>query len=108
MIRAVIQQHPRFQRIIDDLACQVEVDPITAMIGGSIKIENLQGDILELTIRPGTEYGTKMRLKDQGMRRLNSADKGDLYVLPIIKYPKDLTDEQKELLAKFKEIEDAK
>lgn len=107
-VRVHIEDHPRFQRMIDDLATGVEVDPITAMIGGTVQLENLQGDILEVSINPGTEYGSKMRLKNQGMRRLNSSEKGDLYVVPVMKVIKTLTEEQKELLAKFKAIEDAK
>lgn len=107
-VRVNIKDNTKFQRMIDDLACGVEVDPITALIGGTVQLENLQGDILEVKINPFTEFGSKMRLKNQGMRRLNSSEKGDLYVVPVIKYPKDLTDEQKELLVKFKEIEDAK
>jgi molecular chaperone DnaJ len=107
-VRAQIYHHERFQRMVDDLACQVDVDAITAIVGGSVNVVNLQGDTLEVTIAPGTEPGQKLRLKNQGMRKLNQSAKGDLYVVPNIVYPKNLTDEQKELLAKFKEIEDAK
>lgn len=108
LVRANIEQHHKFQRMSDDLAARLEIDVITSIIGGSVKFENLQGDVLEVTINPGTEDGSKMRLKNQGMRKLNSKEKGDLYIVPSVTYPSDLTEEQKDLLIKFKTIEDAK
>lgn len=110
MVQANVAYHSSFQRIVDDLACEVNIDPITMMIGGTVKFKNLRGETLELNIKPGTEYGIKMRLKNQGMNRLNRSagnERGDLFVIPEIRYP-TLTEEQTNLLRKFKEIEDAK
>jgi len=107
IIRADVKYHDRFQRIIDDLACEIYIDPITMMLGGVVKIKNLRGDVLEVNVNENAEYGIKMRLKGQGMSRLNSKERGDLFVIPEIRYP-TVTEEQKDLLRKFKALEDAK
>jgi molecular chaperone DnaJ len=107
LIRATTRHHERFHRMVADLACEIKIDPVTMMIGGTNKFKNLRGDVIEVTIPPNSEYGTKLRLKNQGMSKLNTKERGDLYVIPNIKYV-TLDDEQKALLKKFKEIEDAK
>lgn len=108
IIQCHILPHERFQRMGDDLACEIEIDVVTAILGGQARLEVLNGDVLELNIEAGTNPGKQLRLKGQGMRLLNSHEKGNLYAVAKLKFPSDLTQEQKELLTKFKELEAAK
>jgi molecular chaperone DnaJ len=108
IIQCHILPHERFQRMADDLACQIEIDVTTAILGGTARLEVLNGDVLELNIAPGTKPGERLRLKNQGMRKLNSHEKGHLYAVVKLKFPTDLSEEQKDLLVKFQELEAAK
>jgi molecular chaperone DnaJ len=103
LIQAIISEHPRFQRMVDDLACEVEVDVATAILGGKTNIASLEGDTLEVSIPKNSTFGKQLRLREQGMRKLNSKNKGDLYAVIKIVLPKNLTEDQSELLRKFQE-----
>lgn len=108
MVHIQILPHQRFQRMGNDLACEIEVDFITAILGGPARLETIHGDTLELTIEANTNPGRQLRLKNQGMNKLNSHERGNLFAVVKLKAPTDLTEEQKELLKKFQELEAAK
>ena len=52
----------------------------------------------ELTLPPGTQHGTEFRIKNRGATYLRGKGKGDQYVVVAVNIPKDITNEQKELL----------
>lgn len=107
LIRTTTRHHERFYRMASDLGCEIKIDPITMIVGGVSKFKNLRGDTIEVIIPPNSEYGMKFRLKNQGMTKLNTNERGYLFVVPAIRYVTP-TEEQKELLVKFKALEDAK
>lgn len=47
------KEHSRFQRKGDDLYHQVEIDLLTALAGGKIAVEQLDGRVLVVSILPG-------------------------------------------------------
>ncbi len=98
----VIEVEPdsRFTRIGDDLKTRVQVPLYTAVLGGEVTVPLVQGRA-RLKIPPETQSGTEMRLKGQGMPRLNSTSKGDLYVTVDIRLPSRLTEKE---LALFREL----
>ncbi|MEJ2250815.1 MAG: molecular chaperone DnaJ [Candidatus Lokiarchaeota archaeon] len=104
-----IEDNGKFIRRGNDLYIKADIDIVTAIIGGKIKVPSLDyknQEIIEkeVTIPPGTEYGTEFRLKNRGVSYLRGRGRGDQYVVANIIIPKDLTKEQKELLLKFKEL----
>lgn len=104
LVGVIITPHERFQRMANDLACRFEVDFVTAIIGGEKTFITLSGDELVVTIPPGSSEGNQMRLKNQGMTIRNTGSKGDLYLVIGVAFPTSLSDEQKALLVKFKEL----
>lgn len=98
-----IAEDPVFKRVKDDLYAEVALDLYTAVLGGSIMADTLDGKV-KLTIKPETQNGTKVRLKGKGFpvyRKDNSF--GDLYLTFSIKIPTGLTDKQKELFKTLSE-----
>lgn len=84
-----------------DLTTEVKVDLFTAVLGGTVTVNTLNGNV-SLTIPPGTQPGQKFRLSGRGMPILKSANTyGNLYVQVKVDLPKKLTDEQRRL---FEEI----
>ena len=99
----------KFIRRRNDLYTPVDVDIITAIIGGKINVPTLdyKEKILtekELTIPPGTQPGTEFRIKNRGVTYLRGKGKGDQYVIVNIEVPKKVSEKQKELLLKFREL----
>ena len=59
-------------------------------------------------IPAGTQSGKQLRLKSKGMPMLRSSGFGDLYLQIKVETPISLNKEQKELLEKFRKLEDSK
>ena len=55
-------------------------------------------------IKPGTQSGEVLRLAGKGMPRIGAPGRGELVVLLKVETPRDLSDEEAELLARFAEL----
>jgi len=98
LIQVVVEPHPTFHREGNDLVTEVEVKPSDLLLGTKVKIETLEGKVLNLNIPSGTPSHTRLRLKGQGAPRLKGRERGDLLVRVVMQTPKSLTERQKELL----------
>ena len=96
-----IADHPTFKRSGNDLYTTANIDLYTAVLGGDITIDTLNGKV-KLKVNPGTQPATKIRLKGKGFPVYKSEDQfGDLYVTYEIKIPANLTERQKELFTEL-------
>ena len=74
-----------------------------AALGGEIRINTVDGDVL-YEVKPGTQTGTRIRLRGKGVPSLRNKDiRGDQYVDLIVQTPTGLNSEAKELLRQFDE-----
>ncbi len=90
-----------FNRVKDDLFLNVKLELYKALLGGDELIETLSGKV-KLKVDPETQNGKKVKLKAKGMPRYKKEGEfGDLYVTLEIELPRNLTDEEKELLRKL-------
>ena len=72
------------------------------MLGGQINVPTLDKDV-KLTIPEGTPAQKTFRMKGFGIQKLNSSEKGDMYVNITVGIPKKLTEKQREIVAKLAE-----
>lgn len=79
---------------------------IDAALGTEIEVPTIDGGRSKVKIPSGTQSGKQFRLKGKGMPILRDDDYGDLYLEINVIIPEYLSKEQKELLEKFKSIED--
>lgn len=97
-----ISQDSKFERMGNDLKTKVIIDLYTAVLGGEVQVETLNGNV-NLKIKPETQNGTTVRLKGKGFPIYKKEDSfGDLYVTYDIKIPTNLTEKQKELFEQLK------
>ena len=87
-----------------------QVDYHTLVLGGTIKVQGLEGEILA-EVPAGTLPSQKIRLAGQGLVQPKKVGgRGDLYVCLHIRIPRDLTPKQRAALeavrAAFEEAED--
>ena len=69
-----------------------------AALGDTLTIPTLDGKV-EYPIEPGTQTGTRFRLRGKGIPYLrNNAQRGNLYVTVNVEVPKKLTEHQKSFL----------
>lgn len=94
----------RFKRDGYDVFVDEKISFSTAVLGGEIKVKTLTGE-LKLKVRSGTPSHSLIRLRGEGVQRLQSRSKGDLYVRLIIDVPEKLTREQKRAIEELRELE---
>jgi curved DNA-binding protein len=93
-----------FKRLGSDLYLTVVIDLYTALLGGEITIDTLNGKV-KLKIQPETQNGKKIRLKGKGFPIYKHEGQfGDLYVTLNVKLPTNLTERQKELFKQLSEL----
>lgn len=93
----------RFERKEDDLYTSVSVDLYTAILGGEVPVDLLDGKSVLLTIKPETQNGHKLRLRGKGMPHLNKPKQhGDLYVEMLVELPTGLSSRERELFVELK------
>ena len=98
-----IENHPRFKRLGNDLYTSVDLDLYTAVLGGEITIDTLDGKV-KLRVKPETQNGTKVKLKDKGFPVYkNEGQFGDMLITYSVKIPTNLTEKQKKLFAQLSE-----
>lgn len=100
-ITFTIEDQPPFKRQGNDLYTTVELDLYTAVLGGETTIDTLGGKI-KLKVKPETQNGSKIRLKEKGFPVYKKEGGfGDLFVTYTVKIPTNLTDKQRAL---FREL----
>jgi molecular chaperone DnaJ len=77
-----------------------------AALGAEIDVPTIDGGKSKVKIPEGTQSGKQFRLKGKGMPILRENDFGDLYLETNVIVPEYLNKEQKDLLIKFKSLED--
>jgi len=103
LIKVTVLPHSRFSRRKNDLHIDVEIPFEVAALGGVAEVSTMTGTVV-LTIPAGSGNGRKIRLGGKGMPVLGSSDRrGDLMATVRPTVPDDLNDEQKELLAKYRD-----
>ena len=101
LIEVIISKHPYFQRQDRDIFSRVNISYAQAALGGEIKINTVDGDII-YEVKPGTQPGTKIRLKGKGVPTLRNKNvRGDHYVTLNVQVPTKLSDKAKEALREF-------
>jgi curved DNA-binding protein len=96
-ITFAVASDPNFKRTGADLYANIKLDLYTAVLGGEITVDTLTGKV-KLKVAPGTQNGTKVKLKGKGFPVYKKeGEHGDLYLSYYIQIPTNLTDKQKEL-----------
>ncbi len=89
--------HPMFTRDGVDLHCTVHVPMTTASLGTSMQLATLLSTE-DLEIRPGTQSGTVITMRNQGMPRLRGTGNGNLFVHIEVVTPTRVEGRQAELM----------
>jgi len=92
-----VRPDPQFERKGDDLYTDIEVDLLSAILGGEVPVPLPDGRRLVLTIPPETQNGRTFRLTGKGMPRLRGEGNGTLFARVKVLLPMHLTSEEKEL-----------
>lgn len=101
LVEVIVSRHPSFVREDTTIYSSVSISYAMAALGGDLKVKTIDGEVI-YTVRPGTQPGTKVRLRGKGVPTLRNKNvRGDHIVTLVVQVPTKLTAEQKEALEHF-------
>lgn len=101
-LKVNVREDGGFEREGTDLFRKVKIPFYDAILGKEIQVRTMDGRA-KVKVPPGSQPGTKLRLKGKGMPRMGRRGTGDLYVELDVGLPRRLTEEQRALVEKMKE-----
>jgi molecular chaperone DnaJ len=99
-----VRPDPRFVRDGNDIISTVDLTMSEAALGARTAVATLDGDV-ELEFKAGTQPGEIRVLRGKGMPVLQGFGRGDHRLLVNVAVPRNLTDEQRQLLEEFARAE---
>jgi curved DNA-binding protein len=96
-----VGEHPIFKRDGYNILIDCEVSLTEALLGTTIEVKTLAGN-KQVKVPPATQSHSKLRLKGLGIKPPGKEKGGDQIVRIIVTYPKELSEEQNELIEQLK------
>jgi len=103
IIRVNVQPHPKFKRDGRDIFYDTQLSMTDVSLGKNLEVPTLEG-FSKITVEPGSQPNTIIKLKGKGLHGRGFRGRGDQYVRLVVNIPKKLSKHQKDLL---KELEDS-
>lgn len=97
------REHTQFVRNGNDVVYDLMISYPQAACGADVEVPTLGGASV-ITIEPGTQPGTLLRMRDKGIPHLHSNRRGDQIVRVNIHVPTRLSDEEEELLVQLSKM----
>jgi molecular chaperone DnaJ len=99
-VLASVRPDPRFERHGHDLVTRLDVPFTGAALGTTLVVPTLDGDE-QIELEPGTQPATVIRVRGRGLPSLRGRRRGDLHVVINVMVPRNLDDDQRDLLQRF-------
>jgi DnaJ-class molecular chaperone len=101
-----ILPHPRFERRGQDLHTKVRIPIVTAVLGGEVAVDTLNGSSLRLRVPELTGSGRVFRLRGHGLPQAGKPDeRGDMFVAAEIAVPATLSPAEREHYEALRKLE---
>jgi len=94
-----VKPHSFFKRDGLDVHVQVPINLAQATLGSKMAVRTIDGKKVHLRIPPGTQSGTRFRIRGQGVEKNGRV--GDQYVEVRVEVPEELDEKQKEAMEAF-------
>lgn len=101
-LQVKVKEDSHFVRHDDDIYYEAPIFFTQIALGGKITVPTLRGEV-ELEIPKGAKDKQQFTFKGEGVKSVQGYGKGNLVVQIKIEYPKELNNEQIELLEKLQE-----
>jgi molecular chaperone DnaJ len=99
-----VRPHEKFSRKNNDILSTEHIPFTIAALGGKTEIDTIDGKLI-LKIPAGTPSGETFRIKSKGVPDLNGRGTGNHLVKVVVRVPKKLSREQKELLERLQKTD---
>jgi len=95
-VHIAVDPSREFERRETDIYSIQKIHFTEAVLGTEVQIKTVHGNV-QLKIPAGTQSHTSFKLKNYGVPKLNSANRGDHFVKIIVEIPKKLSRKEQEL-----------
>lgn len=92
-----VKPHKKFRRVGDTIVSDEKISYLDAILGTKLNVETIHGTV-SVKVPAGTQPNSKLRIQGKGIKQ------GDHIITLSIKIPTKVSDEEKELLTKLKQI----
>jgi molecular chaperone DnaJ len=104
LVMIEVKGDERFERDGDDLVMDLPLSFSQAALGLAFTVPTPHGDE-RITVPPGTQAGTVLKLKGKGLPRLGHGGRGDLLIRAHVWTPETLSDDQIRLFKELARVE---
>ena len=98
IVNILISKHRHFKREGDNLILDKPISVWDALLGTKLDIETLDRKKLSINVPQGTQPDTVLSCRGEGLPNMRSKAKGNLYLRIKVSVPKELTEQQKQLV----------
>lgn len=99
-LEIIVKDHEVFTRSGNDLHATMTLPMTAAALGTELKLDTFDGEET-ITVKPGTQSGDEVTLRDLGVGSLRGSGRGDITVTLKVETPTKLNDEQRDLLTQL-------
>lgn len=82
-----------YRREAETLFYKAVVSPFDLMLGATLEVPTIDGALLAVQVRAGTQPSSKIRIPNRGMSIINSKERGHMYIELVVEIPENLLDE---------------
>lgn len=79
-VNVTVDDTGKMRVVDDDIVCDVPINVLSLVIGGTVDIETVDGVHLQVSIRAGTQLGQRIRIPGRGMVIRGSVKRGDMFL----------------------------
>jgi len=96
--------HKLYTRVRNDLKITLNLSYPQLVLGDKVEIDTIEGGRIRISIPEHTSVGANLKIPSKGLYGYKEATRGDMIVSIGLNIPKVITDEERELLEKLKNI----
>lgn len=101
LVTLAVTPHPLFRREGDDIVLTLPITIDEAILGGRVETPTIEGPVM-LTIPKGANSGQTLRLRNRGVKKRGSRDRGDQRVELTITTPTKIDPDLAEFMEKWR------
>lgn len=103
-LKIMVLPHKDFIRSGDDLKTNLKLTYTQLVLGDKVELDTIDGGRIRIKVPEHSQVGSNLKIGKKGLKSLDRDHRGELIITLEIDIPTNITDEERELIEKLKEI----
>ena len=103
-LKVQVRKSQTFKRAGVNVQSEMKISVLDAILGAEKLVETIEGTKKNVSIPKGIQSGETVMLKNEGFYLVNKNTKGDHLITVTVEIPKKLTEEERSLYEKIKNM----